>query len=81
MRGVTSSYQEVFGSHVSRGRFIAPSDDLKRRRDCVIGEYVREELRLPDDPVGTYVHTANEWMKAIGVMEEQGEIYGGQLMS
>ena len=79
LRGVTSSYQEVFGSYSSLGRFMAPSDDLKRRRVCVIGHFVREELALPDDPVGTYIHVANEWMKVIGVMEEQGGIYGDQL--
>ena len=45
----------------------------------MIGHYVREELALPDDPVGTYIHVANEWMKVIGVMQERGEVYGGQL--
>ena len=79
LRGVTSSYQEVFGAYSSLGRFLAPSDDLKRRRVCVIGQHLREELSLPDDPVGTYIHVANEWMKVIGVMDERGELYGGQL--
>ena len=78
LRGVSSSYQEVFGTFVSLGRFIAPSDDLKRRRVCVIGEQVREELQLPDDPVGMYIQIAGEWMKVIGVMQEQREILGDQ---
>ena len=78
LRGVRSSYQEVFGAFVSLGRFIAPSDDVKRRRVCVIGEHVREELQLPDDPVGMYVQIAGEWMKIIGVMHEQGGIFGDQ---
>ena len=79
LRGVAAGYQEAVGSHVSHGRFIAPSDDSKRRRVCVIGEYVREALQLPDDPVGTYLLIANEWMKVIGVMEEQGGNYSGRL--
>ena len=78
LRGVSSSYQEVFGAFVSLGRFIAPSDDLKRRRVCVIGEHVREELRLPEDPVGMYIQIAGEWMKVIGVMQEQGGVFGDQ---
>ncbi len=78
LRGVSSSYQEVFGAFVSLGRFIAPSDDVKRRRVCVIGDYIRQELRLPDDPIGNYVQIAGEWMKVIGVMQEQGGILGDQ---
>ena len=78
LRGVSSSYQEVFGAFVSLGRFIAPSDDLKRRRVSVIGEQVREELQLPDDPVGMYIQIAGEWMKVIGLMQQQGGIFGDQ---
>ena len=79
LRGVSSRYQEVFGTFVSLGRFIAPSDDVRSRRVCVIGEQVREELQLPDDPVGTYIQVAGEWMKVIGLMQEQGGFYDDQV--
>jgi putative ABC transport system permease protein len=52
------------------------SDDDTRRNIAVIGEEVRENLSLPDDPVGEYIQVNNEWLKVVGVLEEKGSFLG-----
>ncbi len=74
--GTTSSWQDLNGLFTEKGRFIARSDDLSRRPVCVIGEKVREDLELPEDPTGSFVQYGGEWLKVIGVMEQRGELFG-----
>src|SRR5690606_26097075 len=74
--GTTWSFQDV-GQHFSRyGRFLSDSDDATRRRVAVVGEEVRKDLSLPDDPVGEFVQVNGEWLKIIGMYEPKGEIFG-----
>jgi putative ABC transport system permease protein len=77
--GTTYSYQDVGQSYSKYGRFISDSDNKTRRRVVVIGEQVREDLSLPDDPVGKYLQVNNEWFKVIGLLEPKGEILGQSL--
>jgi putative ABC transport system permease protein len=58
------------------GRFISASDDDSRRRVVVLGEQVRKDLKLPDDPTGRFVQIGREWFKVVGVMERRGEVFG-----
>jgi putative ABC transport system permease protein len=74
--GTTYAYQDVEQLYASKGRFIARSDSLTRRRVCVIGETVRRNLSLPEDPIGEYVEVAGEWFKIIGLLESKGEMLG-----
>ena len=74
--GTTYAYRNVAQSFMSRGRFIARSDNLTRRRVVVIGEKVRENLGLPENPVNEYVEIVGEWFKVIGLIEERGELMG-----
>ena len=74
--GTTYSFQDV-GQHFSeRGRFLSDSDNDTRRRVAVIGEQVRDDLSLPDDPIGEFVQINGEWLKIIGLLEPKGEIFG-----
>jgi|TARA_B110000902_G_C14138882_1_gene524925 putative ABC transport system permease protein len=61
---------------MSLGRFIAQSDNLTRRRVVIIGDKVRENLNMPDNPVNEYVDIGGEWFKIVGLMEAKGEIMG-----
>ena len=74
--GTTHSYQKVAQAFVSVGRFMSLSDDDTRRNIAVIGQEVRENLSLPDDPVGEYIQVNNEWLKIVGVLEEKGSFLG-----
>ena len=74
--GTTYSYQHVGQYFSARGRFLSDSDNDTRRRVAVIGEQVREDLSLPENPVGEFVQVHGEWLKIIGLLEPKGEIFG-----
>ena len=74
--GTTSYYQDVQHTFPKYGRFLTRSDNETRRRVVVIGEELREKLKLPDNPSGDYIQISDEWFKIVGVMEARGEIFG-----
>jgi putative ABC transport system permease protein len=74
--GSTYAYQEVAQYYTSLGRFVSDSDNETRRRVAVIGEQVRTDLSLPENPLGQYIQFNGEWLRIIGLLEEKGEIFG-----
>jgi putative ABC transport system permease protein len=74
--GTTFTFQDI-GQYFSKsGRFISDSDDETRRRVAVIGEETRQDLSLPEDPVGEFIQINGEWLRIIGLLEAKGEILG-----
>src|SRR4029077_8098058 len=43
---------------------------------AVIGDQIRQDLSLPEDPVGEFIQINGEWLKIIGLLEAKGEILG-----
>ena len=76
IRGSTYAYQDVGQYFAQYGRFISDSDNASRRRVAVIGDQVREDLSLPENPLGEFVQIQGEWLKIIGLLEAKGEILG-----
>ena len=74
--GTTYAYQDVAQFFTSEGRFLANSDNLTRRRVAVIGDKVRDNLNLPDNPVNEFVELGGEWFKIVGLLEPKGDIMG-----
>jgi putative ABC transport system permease protein len=74
--GTTENYQEVQQTFPKYGRFLTESDDLTRRRVVVIGEQMRRDLKLPENPVGRFIQIGSEWFKVVGTMEPRGEMFG-----
>ena len=74
--GSTYEYQEVAQYYTSHGRFISDSDNETRRRVAVIGDQVRVDLALPENPLGEYIQFNGEWLRITGLLEEKGEIFG-----
>ena len=74
--GTTYAFQDVGQTYPAIGRFIARSDNLTRRRIAVIGEDVRENLSLPENPLNEYVEIAGEWFKIVGLLETRGDTMG-----
>jgi putative ABC transport system permease protein len=72
----TTEFQAVRTRYPELGRFIVDSDDKGRRRVAVIGAQLRDDLKMPENPVGEYFRIGNEWFKVIGMMEKQGELFG-----
>ncbi|MCP5144017.1 MAG: ABC transporter permease [Gammaproteobacteria bacterium] len=75
--GSTYTYPEVGRIYMAAGgRFISDSDNLTRRRVAVIGDEVRKNLSLPEDPVGQFIRIGEEWVKVIGLAEPRGQVFG-----
>lgn len=74
--GATEESQDVLGVDASVGRYVTASDDRNGRRIVVIGVDVRDELRMPKNPVGEYVLIGREWFRVVGLLEKRGEIFG-----
>jgi len=74
--GTSSSYIYLDDWLPELGRFIGRTDDVTRRKVAVIGEKVRVDLELPEDPRGEFIQIAGEWFKVVGVMESRGEFMG-----
>jgi len=75
----TSWYQLANQSFPRVGRFITESDNASRRRVVVLGDKARVDLKLPENPLGTFIQIGNEWFKIVGVMEPRGELFGQSL--
>jgi putative ABC transport system permease protein len=75
----TSWFQLSNQSYPRIGRFVTDSDNDMRRRVVVLGEKARSDLKLPDDPIGTFIQVGNEWFKVVGVLEARGELFGQNL--
>ncbi|QNM98339.1 ABC transporter permease [Chitinimonas koreensis] len=73
---VSADYVWVERRFPEAGRFLVDGDDQGHRRVAVIGPKLRDDLRLPDNPVGSYIQVGSEWFKVVGMMEKRGEIFG-----
>ena len=65
--GTSSEFQQVRGRYPQVGRFLVPADDEGRRHVAVIGSKVRDDLHLPQNPVGEYIKLAIRVAAEIGV--------------
>ncbi len=77
--GTTYSFQEVGQVFSQYGRFLSDSDNRTRRRVAVISEQIREDLALPENPVGEFIQVNGEWLRIIGMPEPKGEFLGESL--
>ena len=75
-QGTTYNYRIVQQAFSRYGRFLSNSDNLTRRRVVVIGEDIRNDLDLPENPVGEDVDLNGVWLKVIGLLEPRGQIFG-----
>ncbi|MEY4848837.1 MAG: hypothetical protein RLZZ36_1950, partial [Pseudomonadota bacterium] len=74
--GSTEDAQATLGVSTFKGRFLTASDDRGGRRVVVIGTQVRDDLKMPTDPVGEFVLVGREWFKVVGLLEKRGDILG-----
>ncbi len=76
VRAAMPAYEKANQVFPAQGRFISASDNASRRRVCVIGSKVHEDLKLPANPLGKFIEIGGEWFKVIGVTETRGEAFG-----
>jgi putative ABC transport system permease protein len=76
VQATTADYQMVRAADMQYGRFLVNSDDKAHARVAVIGEQLRDDLKMPENPVGQFFQLGGDWFKVVGLMEKQGEIFG-----
>jgi len=74
--GTTSSFQEISNHYVDRGRFLTKLDNDHRKRVCVLGIKVVEDLGVKGDPLGKGVSIRKLSFTVVGVLEEKGQALG-----
>ena len=70
------NFQDSKQIYPELGRFITDADERSRRRVTVIGSKLRENLKLPEDPVGEFIELSGEWFKVVGLTETRGDMFG-----
>jgi len=74
--GVQPIFQDVRNYYVERGRFFGALDERERMRVAVIGDGVRKELKLPEDPLNAELQINGQTFRIIGVMEPKAKFFG-----
>ena len=72
----TSVYQDAHQTFPQTGRFISSGDDASHRKITVIGSKLREDLKLPENPIGSFIEIGGDWFKVVGVTESRGDMFG-----
>jgi len=72
--GTTPEYERVQNSYVEKGTFFTDSDVLYKKKVCVLGKTVVEDLVGDTDPIGKQIRINNVIFQVIGVMEEKGSM-------
>ena len=70
------AFQDSNQLYTEVGRFITEADDTSRRRVTVIGSKLRDNLDLPENPVGQFIEVSGEWFKVVGMTETRGDMFG-----
>lgn len=70
MRGVYSEYFNIETQNVLEGRLLNDIDMKERRKVCVIGSTVRDEMFTPGiSPVGQYIRVKGIYYQVVGVVK------------
>ncbi|MEJ2052891.1 MAG: ABC transporter permease [Calditrichaceae bacterium] len=70
---MTPEYQYIRNWEVAEGEFFTDRDVRGRKKVCVLGQTVAEELFPGIDPVGERIRIRNTPFQVIGVLKEKGE--------
>lgn len=83
VRGVYSEYFNIETQHVLAGRLLNEVDMLDKRKVCVIGSTVREELfGAEEDPIGQYIRVNGIYYQVVGVIKPKPRVsIGGRTES
>lgn len=69
-KGMSHKYNEMLPQHMIYGRYLNPMDIQDKRKVCVVGRKVYEELfHNGEDPVGKYIKLYNLNFQIVGVAE------------
>jgi len=75
---VSSAYPDILNHWVEYGRFFTAVDEEAKKRVCVIGLEVADELGLGngDAPIGKVIQIGADTFTVVGVLEKKGGSFG-----
>lgn len=77
--GVTAEYFTISGRIVERGRNFVEADNDFKRKVCVIGPFVAENLFDKEEPLGKEILIGRHRFTVIGITDKKGEFLGNNL--
>ncbi len=76
LTGTTVQYQTVRNWELAEGRFFDNSEIRGRKRVCVIGQEIVDELFYGSSPIGEWIRVNGMPFEVLGVAEEVGGSWG-----
>ena len=74
---VTSSYETVYSTPTTKGRWFTDTEEEKADRVALLGPSIAEELFGKVDPINKKLLLGGQAYKVLGVLEEKGGGFGG----
>jgi putative ABC transport system permease protein len=74
--GVRAAYRTILDLKIERGRFLAPTDDTRGDRVCVIGGQLAHALVPAVDPIGLMLQLNGELFSVVGVLRDRATFRG-----
>ena len=72
LRAVHPDHQYLEKTKVTQGRYINQRDMKARMKTIVIGDLVRQDLFLKEDPLGKYINLSGIPYQVVGVFKDDG---------
>lgn len=74
VQGAETEYSRISTPEITIGRNLSPNDMRERRKVCVIGSRVREELFPGQNPIGCHIEVDGVYYQVVGVNTAKGNI-------
>lgn len=79
IRGVTPEYLSIVNMIISKGRNFTDADNDFKRKVCIIGNFVAENLFEGEEEIDKEIVIGNQRFIVVGVLEKKGEFLGQNL--
>ena len=71
LEGIENDYFDLFNMNLAGGTWFNDVQTEKGLPVCVIGDNIKNQFFLQEDPVGKYIKCGQIWLKIIGVIERR----------
>jgi putative ABC transport system permease protein len=76
--GVSSDYFDILSREIASGDIFTEEDVKAARKVCVIGETIKKELFIGEDPIGHQIRINKVPFTIVGLLKEEGKGTMGQ---
>ena len=76
--GTVPWFQQIRKMPVLAGRFLAPVDMREQKGLCVVNMQVVDDIFRAEDPLGKSVKMAGDYYKIVGVVDDDGLMFGAE---